>query len=81
MVVTKVKEWVDLLEQHYIDTVFDRYDLHPGADKYAYMEKAVNDNDIDKVLIFSDKFYAKEQMIGKAGSVPKPYFNHIEPAG
>lgn len=38
----------------------DLWDLKEGQDKYVYMEQCVSDEDIDKVLIFSDKAYAEK---------------------
>ena len=38
-----------------VDVVLDVWDLHPGDDKYAFMERCVTDGTITKVLILCDK--------------------------
>ena|ERR1022692_4411343 len=54
-------EWVvrlaNLLVSHGVRTVLDIWDLNPGQDKYAFMEKAVLDPTITKVLIICDEGY------------------------
>lgn len=54
----KVCEIVERLMYSGIDVVFDKYDLKEGQDKYVFMEKSVNDDTVDRVLIFCDKVYA-----------------------
>lgn len=46
------------LVSHGVDVVFDKWDLKEGQDKYAFMERSVNDPSITKVLIVCDKKYA-----------------------
>lgn len=46
------------LVSHGIDVVLDKWDLKEGQDKYAFMERSVNDSEITKVLIVCDKAYA-----------------------
>lgn len=46
------------LVSHGVDVVYDRWDLKEGQDKYAFMERCVNDPTITKVLIICDKKYA-----------------------
>lgn len=41
-----------------VDVVIDVWDLQPGHDKYAFMERCVADETIDKVLILCDRAYA-----------------------
>ena len=41
-----------------VDVVLDKWDLKEGQDKYAFMERSVNDPSITKVLIICDKKYA-----------------------
>lgn len=41
-----------------VDVVFDRYDLKEGQDKHVFMERAVNDDTIDRVLVLCDPLYA-----------------------
>ena len=43
-----------------VDVVYDKWDLKEGQDKYAFMERCVNDSEITKVLIFCDKAYAQK---------------------
>ena len=46
------------LMSHGIDVVLDKWDLKEGQDKYAFMERSVNDPSITKVLVVCDKKYA-----------------------
>ena len=41
-----------------IYVVLDKWELKEGQDKYAFMERCVNDPEISKVLIICDKAYA-----------------------
>ena len=41
-----------------VDVVLDKWYLKEGQDKYAFMERSVNDPSITKVLIICDKKYA-----------------------
>jgi len=41
-----------------VDVILDKWDLKEGHDAYAYMEKMVNDSDIQKVALICDKVYA-----------------------
>lgn len=41
-----------------VEVVLDKWELKEGQDKYAFMERCVNDPDIDRVLIYSEKSYA-----------------------
>lgn len=43
-----------------VDVVIDVWDLGPGNDKYAFMERCVTDESIKKVLILCDEAYAKK---------------------
>ena len=43
-----------------VDVILDKWDLKEGQDKYAFMERCVNDSEITKVLIICDKAYAKK---------------------
>ena len=48
------------LVSHGVDVILDRWDLKEGQDKYAFMEQCVNNPDISKVLIISDKNYTEK---------------------
>lgn len=56
----RVVELAERLIANGIDVVLDVYDLKEGQDKYAFMEQAVNDDTIDRVLIVCDKTYAEK---------------------
>lgn len=53
-----VKELANRLERDDVDVVIDVWDLKPGQDKYAFMERCVTDESIDKVLVLCDAQYA-----------------------
>ena len=53
-----VLELAQRLVSHGVDVVLDKWDLKEGQDKYAFMERCVNDSEITKVLIICDKAYA-----------------------
>lgn len=55
------------LVSHGIDVVLDKWELKEGQDKYAFMERCVNDPDITKVLIICDKAYALKANARKGG--------------
>ena len=48
------------LMEHVVEVVIDKWDLKEGQDKYAFMERCVNDQDITKVLIICDKQYSEK---------------------
>lgn len=48
------------LVSHGVNVVLDKWDLKEGQDKYAFMEKSVNDPEISKVLIICDKSYTEK---------------------
>lgn len=50
-----------------ITVLLDEWSLSEGQDKYKYMEKMVNDKDVDKVLIFSNKSYTEKANDKKGG--------------
>jgi len=43
-----------------VDVVLDKWDLKEGQDKYTFMEQAVNNPEITRVLIICDKTYAEK---------------------
>lgn len=55
-----VIELAQRLVSHGVDVVLDKWDLKEGQDKYAFMERCVNDPEITKVLIICDKAYAQK---------------------
>lgn len=55
-----VLELAQRLVTHGVDVVLDKWDLKEGQDKYAFMERCVNDPEITKVLIICDKAYAQK---------------------
>lgn len=55
-----VLELAQRLVAHGVDVVLDKWDLKEGQDKYAFMERCVNDSEITKVLIICDKAYAQK---------------------
>ena len=55
-----VLELAQRLVSHGIDVVLDKWELKEGQDKYAFMERCVNDPGITKVLIICDKTYARK---------------------
>lgn len=61
----KYEDWVQnfaeqLVTMYGIQVVLDKWSLHSGDDKYAFMEREVKDKDIDKVLIICDKAYMEK---------------------
>lgn len=55
------------LVSHGIDVVLDKWELKDGQDKYVFMEQCVNNPDISKVLIISDKQYTDKANRRKGG--------------
>lgn len=56
------------LKDYRVDVTLDKWDLKESHDSVAFMEKMVNDSQITKVLIISDKVYA-EKANGRNGGV------------
>ena len=52
-----VLELATRLRQDGIDVVLDKWDFKEGHDKYAFMERCVTDEDVNRVLIICDKAY------------------------
>lgn len=63
-----VLELAQRLVSQGVDVVLDKWDLKEGQDKYAFMERCVNDSEITKVLIICDKAYA-QKADGRTGGV------------
>ncbi len=55
-----VLELAQRLVAHGVDVVLDKWELKEGQDKYAFMERCVNDPEITKVLIICDEAYAQK---------------------
>lgn len=55
-----VLELAQRLVSHGVDVILDKWDLKEGQDKYAFMERCVNEPEITKVLIICDKAYAQK---------------------
>lgn len=55
--VQHVMDFVYALRAKGVDTVYDKFDLNPGDDKYVFMERIVSDKTINKVLILCDEGY------------------------
>ncbi|MGN0855556.1 MAG: toll/interleukin-1 receptor domain-containing protein [Kiritimatiellia bacterium] len=60
-------EIADLLIQNGIQVVIDVYDLREGMDKYAFMQRIVDDDSIEKVLVLCDKSYRDKANKFKGG--------------
>jgi hypothetical protein len=43
-----------------VDVILDRWDLLPGQDKFAFMEKMVSDASVDRVVVICDQRYAQK---------------------
>lgn len=63
-----VLELAERLMNDGIETILDKWDLEEGHDKYKFMEKMVQDESINKVLIVCDKGY-KEKANDRIGGV------------
>ena len=63
-----VIELATSLRESGIDVILDKWDLKEGHDAYAFMEKMVNDPEIEKVAIVCDETYS-EKADGRAGGV------------
>jgi hypothetical protein len=62
-----IRSYAERLCKAGIDVVLDQWDLLEGQDKFAFMEKTITDPTIDKVLIFSDRFYTNKANERKGG--------------
>lgn len=56
-VADRVRELAERLVANGVDVVIDIWDLKVGHEKYSFMEQAVNDPSISKVLIICDESY------------------------
>lgn len=56
----KTVELANRLLANGVEVIIDVYDLKDGQDKYVFMEKSVNDQTVNHVLIICDKTYAEK---------------------
>lgn len=58
------------LREDGVDAIIDKWDLHPGEESAAFMERMVTDPDLQKVLIVSNATYVEKanKRIGGAGT-------------
>ena len=61
-----VLQLAEALVSKSVDVILDRWDLHPGQDKFAFMEQSIEKS--DKVLVLCDKMYT-EKANGRSGGV------------
>jgi len=64
----KVLELSERLVSNGVDVVLDKWDLKEGQDKYVFMEQAVSNPEITRVLILCDTSYV-EKANARAGGV------------
>lgn len=82
--VEKVINLAKYLVLNGIDTIIDKWDLKAGNDKYQFMEKMVNDDSVDKVLMILDSGYKEkaDKRIGGVGVetqiISSPLYEHNE---
>src|ERR1700730_10370665 len=58
------------LRENGVDVVLDKWDLREGHDAIKFMESMVTDSSVEKVIIVSDKVYAKkaDERLGGVGT-------------
>jgi hypothetical protein len=62
-----VKGWAKRLFQNGVRVVLDKFDLKPGQDMNAFMERMVVDSTITHVLVICDRAYTEKANERKAG--------------
>jgi len=62
-----VVELAEELVENGVDVVLDEWHLQEGQDLYAFMEQAVTDPEMDKVIVVSDEEYARKADERKGG--------------
>ena len=62
-----VLELAQRLVSHGVDVVLDKWELKEGQDKYAFMERCVNDPEITRVLIICDKAFWSDIRARRSG--------------
>lgn len=60
-----VLQLAEALVSKSVDVILDRWDLHAGHDKYAFMEQSIER--ADKVLILCDELYTKKANAREGG--------------
>lgn len=63
-----VLKFAEELTSQGIDVILDKWDLQPGHDANAFMEKMVSDPTVTKVLLICDEMYAKKSDGRKGGA-------------
>ena len=63
----KVYDLACQLRNDGVEVVLDEWDLNVGNDIYAFMERSVTDDSIDRVLILCDKIYTEKANSRKGG--------------
>lgn len=58
--IDKVKNLAKSLVSDGVDVILDKWSLKPGQDKFAFMEKMVSDETIDRVLMILDEGYMEK---------------------
>ena len=63
----EVRDIAENLRNDGIDAILDVWDLKPGQDAKAFMERCVSDPEIDRVLIMCDKSYMEKANMRSGG--------------
>lgn len=63
----RIRHYAERLRANHVDVLLDIWDLAPGQDKNAYMEKMVADPSVTHVLAFIDKRYTEKANARKDG--------------
>lgn len=56
----RIRHYAERLRNEHVDVLLDIWDLSPGQDKNAYMEKMVTDPSVTHVLAFIDRRYTEK---------------------
>lgn len=64
----RIRHLADNLIHEGIDAILDQYDLQEGNDVNLFMEKMVNDPEINKVIVISSKKYTEKANLRKSGA-------------
>ncbi len=63
----RIRHYAERLRENHVDVLLDVWDLAPGQDKNAYMEKMVADPSVTHVLAFIDRRYTEKANARKDG--------------